>query len=70
MGGGGPLSPDFPAMYKFFNSTLNPHKTAGLTAALFFFFAMTTYDRTPVGRLTGALDAKVSHAAITPKDLQ
>ena len=64
MGGGGPLSPDLPALYKFFNSTLTPHRTAGLTAVLFLYFSLTTVDKTPPpkhGR---------SFVAHTPKDLQ
>ena len=62
MGGGGPLSPDFPGAYKFFN-TLKPHSVAAFAAFGFFFLATTIYD-------TSGTPVKRSLTAHTPKELQ
>ena len=66
MGGGGPLTPEFPVLYKFFNVSIKGPQVVAFTAFCFFFFATTVKDRSAPEKMPeiGA------NSAITPKDLQ
>ena len=63
MGGApGPLDPQFPRLYRFFNVSLKPHGVAAFTGIAFLFFSQFVYD-------TSGNSRPVNPHTHVPKDL-